>query len=147
MSAYPSRCLRQAEDNPIDCDLGPPIPETQVDPSSAVWTGYSEAKWVAERILSNARESVDLPAVIVRLGQVCGDRKGYWKENEWFPPIVKSSLSLGCLPDMDEVSDTVRDTIGYSFIQPPRPCPSFPAIPPRRLSSRCANLLRDRSCI
>ncbi|TFK94535.1 acetyl-CoA synthetase-like protein [Polyporus arcularius HHB13444] len=94
-----------------NCQLGPPIPETRLDPSSAMGTGYSEAKWVAERILTNAEDSANLPAVVVRLGQVCGDRNGYWKENEWFPPIVKSALSLGCLPDMD---GTVSFIPGYS---------------------------------
>ncbi|KAI0702415.1 hypothetical protein C8T65DRAFT_741576 [Cerioporus squamosus] len=93
-----------------NCQLGLPIPEVRVDPSSAMGTGYSEAKWVAEQVLINAGESANLPAVIVRLGQVCGDRNGYWKENEWFPPIVKSALSLGCLPDIDE---TVSFVPGY----------------------------------
>ncbi|RPD58224.1 acetyl-CoA synthetase-like protein [Lentinus tigrinus ALCF2SS1-7] len=94
-----------------NCELDPPIPEVQMDPSSSIGTGYSEAKWVAEGILANVKDSAEVPAVIVRLGQVCGDRNGYWKENEWFPPIVKTALSLGCLPDMD---GSVSFIPGYS---------------------------------
>ena len=67
-------------------------------------TGYSESKWVAEKILSNIVEQAGVPSVVVRLGQVCGDRLGHWNEKEWFPALVKSALFTRCLPDPGGVS-------------------------------------------
>ena len=74
-----------------------PNPRTSVD------TGYSESKWVAERILDAAAERTALQPVVVHLGQVCGDGNGTWNEI-WFPYLVKSALTLGCLPSLDGVS-------------------------------------------
>jgi len=71
------------------------------NPETSVGTGYSESKWVAERILDAAAERTALRPVVVRLGQVCGDGNGTWNETEWFPSLVKSALILGCLPSLD----------------------------------------------
>ena len=63
----------------------------------------------------------DVPVQIVRLGQTCGDRNGYWNEVEWFPSMVKSALSTHCLPDIDGVSSfssRSRDAVdAYSITQ------------------------------
>ena len=77
--------------------------EVLSNPEVAVGTGYSESKWVAERILDVAAERTALRPVVVRLGQVCGDGSGTWNENEWFPSLVKSALTLRCLPSVDGV--------------------------------------------
>lgn len=77
--------------------------EVLSNPEVAVGTGYSESKWVAERILDVAAERTALRPVVVRLGQVCGDGSGTWNESEWFPSLVKSTLTLGCLPSVDGV--------------------------------------------
>ncbi|KAI0062574.1 acetyl-CoA synthetase-like protein [Artomyces pyxidatus] len=71
------------------------------NPVTAVGTGYSESKWISERILDAAGEKTALKPVVVRLGQVCGDANGVWNETEWFPSVVKSALSLKCLPNLD----------------------------------------------
>lgn len=73
------------------------------DSKIAVGTGYSESKWIAERILDHAAEKTALQPVVVRLGQVCGDVTGSWNETEWFPSLVKSALSVKCLPDLEGV--------------------------------------------
>ncbi|KAM5543844.1 hypothetical protein V8D89_002461, partial [Ganoderma adspersum] len=80
------------------CTLQPPVPEIAIPPAHALDTGYSESKWVAEKILSNVAERAGVPSVVVRLGQVCGDRLGHWNEKEWFPALVKSALFTRCLP-------------------------------------------------
>ncbi|KAI0298355.1 acetyl-CoA synthetase-like protein [Multifurca ochricompacta] len=82
-------------------NTGPAREEVLSNPEVAVGTGYSESKWVAERILDVAAERTALRPVVVRLGQVCGDGSGSWNENEWFPSLVKSALTLGCLPSLD----------------------------------------------
>ena len=74
------------------------------NPEVPVGQGYSESKWVAERILDTAAERTPLRPAVVRLGQVCGERNGTWNEKEWFPSIVKSALALNCLPNLDGVS-------------------------------------------
>ena len=89
----------------VDCTTNQPITEVPLDPSSALGTGYSEAKWIAERILLSVAERHAVPLTIVRLGQVCGDRLGHWNEKEWFPALVKSALSTHCLPDL-QVSES-----------------------------------------
>lgn len=73
------------------------------DPSSALGSGYGESKWIAEYILNTAAETTDLRPITVRLGQICGNRVGYWNEREWFPSLVKSALYQRCLPDIEGV--------------------------------------------
>lgn len=75
-----------------------------LDPSSAIGAGYPESKWVVEQVLQRVSERAGLPAVVVRLGQVTGNKVGYWNEREWFPALVKSALFTRCLPDVDGVS-------------------------------------------
>lgn len=82
------------------------MPEVPLDdPSSPFGTGYGESKWVAEHILQNVTERRGMHTVVMRLGQVAGDRKGYWNEQEWFPILVKSALFQKCLPEHDGVRD------------------------------------------
>ncbi|CCM06250.1 uncharacterized protein FIBRA_08499 [Fibroporia radiculosa] len=71
------------------------------DPSTAVGTGYTESKWVAERILQVLSNKTELKPVVVRVGQVSGDRYGHWNEREWFPSLVKSATFQRCLPRLD----------------------------------------------
>ncbi|KAI0647275.1 acetyl-CoA synthetase-like protein [Trametes meyenii] len=81
-----------------------PIPAPEIpldDPSVPSATGYSQSKWIAERILQAVSQVTGLHATVVRLGQVCGDRTGYWNEKEWFPTLVKSAHFLHCLPDVE----------------------------------------------
>ena len=73
------------------------------DPRVAVGMGYTEAKWVGERILEEARREVGLRSTVVRLSQLCGSSNGYWNEREWFPTVVKSAEYLHCLPDVNDV--------------------------------------------
>ncbi|KAI9459305.1 acetyl-CoA synthetase-like protein [Russula earlei] len=80
---------------------GSVIEEVLSNREVAIGTGYSESKWVAERILDAAAERTALRPVVVRLGQVCGDGNGTWNEKEWFPSLIKSALTLRCLPSLD----------------------------------------------
>ncbi|KAI0758562.1 male sterility protein-domain-containing protein [Trametes elegans] len=79
-----------------------PAPEVSLDdPVSPYGTGYSEGKWVTEHVLQNATKERDVHTVVMRLGQVTGDRLGHWNEKEWFPTLVKSALFQKCLPDVE----------------------------------------------
>ncbi|CDO77413.1 hypothetical protein BN946_scf184857.g20 [Trametes cinnabarina] len=79
-----------------------PAPEAPLnDPESAFGTGYSESKWVTEQVLQEVAKQRGMHTVVVRLGQVCGDRLGQWNEKEWFPALVKSAQFQRCLPDVE----------------------------------------------
>ncbi|CCM01374.1 uncharacterized protein FIBRA_03424 [Fibroporia radiculosa] len=85
-------------------ERGPRVPEDPThDTSAAVGAGYGMSKFVVEEVLSNARE-VGLKTTVLRVGQICGStRNGAWNTSEWVPILVKSSVSLGCLPEMNGV--------------------------------------------
>ncbi|KAM5540084.1 hypothetical protein V8D89_006224 [Ganoderma adspersum] len=86
----------------INCKIAPPVPEIPLDdPSSPFGAGYGEGKWVAEHVLQNVTERRGVHTIVMRLGQVAGDKKGYWNEREWFPSLVKSALFQKCLPEHD----------------------------------------------
>lgn len=75
-----------------------------MDPRVSVGSGYSESKWVAERILNEAVKH-GLHPFIIRPGQLCGGIDGAWNTNEWFPALVHFSHISGCVPNISGVSD------------------------------------------
>ncbi|KAH9934343.1 uncharacterized protein B0H18DRAFT_870080 [Fomitopsis serialis] len=76
------------------------LAEHVVKPDVAVGSGYSESKWVAERILLEAARKTTLEVLVVRVGQICGGGPdGAWNAHEWFPAMVQSATKLGCFPD------------------------------------------------
>ena len=73
-------------------------------PDVAVDTGYSESKWVCERVLEAAASKTTLRPVVVRLGQISGSPSGAWNISEWFPSLVRSSAYIKAVPDVNQVS-------------------------------------------
>ena len=67
-------------------------------------SGYSESKWVSERILWAACQETSLRPVIIRVGQLCGGINGNWNHKEWFPAMVTACRVLGGLPSYRGVS-------------------------------------------
>ncbi|KIP06790.1 hypothetical protein PHLGIDRAFT_514252 [Phlebiopsis gigantea 11061_1 CR5-6] len=91
-----------------------PVPERPLpDPVVASSSGYTASKYILEK----ARVAAGLPVMCVRMGQVCGSAStGAWGIDEWFPMLVKSSVALGCLPDMDiPVAWIPLDMIGHVY--------------------------------
>ncbi|KAG8534007.1 uncharacterized protein KY384_000849 [Bacidia gigantensis] len=70
------------------------------DWDAPTYTGYAQAKFVAEQVLVTAAERCGLRVEICRLGQITGPvgRKGVWNRGEWFPSLVQSSVFLGAVP-------------------------------------------------
>ncbi|KAF5371510.1 hypothetical protein D9615_009619 [Tricholomella constricta] len=102
-----------------------PVPEDIVtDASIAVRGGYGEAKYVTERVLAKS----GLQATSLRIGQISGGSpKGAWATTDWLPILVKSSLTLGVLPQveglvswlpMDAVAAVIVDVALGSVIPP-----------------------------
>ncbi|KAJ7446336.1 putative aminoadipate reductase, partial [Mycena latifolia] len=71
-----------------------PATDASLIASSA--TGYGQSKFVAEQILAKS----GLHVACLRIGQICGTLpKGAWAISDWFPILVKTSITLGRLPE------------------------------------------------
>jgi thioester reductase-like protein len=84
-------------------DHGPrqSVPELALDdPALPTAQGYSESKWVAERLLHEAGKFSGLSSAILRIGQIAGPvegskaRSGMWNRQEWLPSVGSLSLWL-----------------------------------------------------
>ncbi|KAF8146659.1 male sterility protein-domain-containing protein [Mycena galopus ATCC 62051] len=77
-----------------------PAPETPFeDPRTAVQNGYTESKWVCERLVQIASQRRYLNANVIRVGQLTGSAAGTWETTQWFPALAQSGPHIGCLPD------------------------------------------------
>ncbi|CAE6415360.1 unnamed protein product [Rhizoctonia solani] len=66
---------------------------------AATSIGYAQSKLVTEKLLESAK-GAGLQIFIVRLGQLAGDIKsGSWSITDWVPSLIRSSTSVGCLPE------------------------------------------------
>ncbi|RDI78350.1 hypothetical protein Vi05172_g11662 [Venturia inaequalis] len=74
------------------------------DPKDADSLGYSQSKWVAERICATASEVEGMQGrvSILRIGQLTGDTEnGIWNLSEAWPLMLSTVNKLGCLPQLD----------------------------------------------
>jgi thioester reductase-like protein len=81
------------------------------DPSTAAPIGYSQSKWVVEKICepANAIPNMSDRIRILRIGQLCGDTvTGYWNEKEGWPLLIRTGQTTGVLPDLTEVCHLSR---------------------------------------
>ncbi|KAF8521638.1 hypothetical protein BU17DRAFT_87898 [Hysterangium stoloniferum] len=81
------------------CNIPPAVEDAITDLSIITPSGYSESKWVSERILFTARQQTTLRPVIVRVGQLCGGINGNWNTREWFPALARASQVVSGVPD------------------------------------------------
>ncbi|KAH8661698.1 male sterility protein-domain-containing protein [Tricladium varicosporioides] len=72
-----------------------------VDHSAPLSMGYSESKYIAERLLDFSAEKLFIDARIARVGQIAGPihAAGTWNKWEWLPSLIISSLHVGALPN------------------------------------------------
>ena len=95
-----------------------PVPESIVsNPLVSLEMGYGESKYVAERLVEVGARS-GLKASILRVGQIAGplarSSHGEWNKTEWFPILLKTSLSLGCIPNELGLIDWIPvDTLAH----------------------------------
>ncbi|KAI0758570.1 male sterility protein-domain-containing protein [Trametes elegans] len=79
-----------------------PAPEVSLDDAvSRYGTGYSRESGSPSTSCRTLRRNAMYNTVVMRLGQVTGDRLGHWNEKEWFPVLVKSALFQKSLPDVE----------------------------------------------
>lgn len=94
-----------------------PALEVPIGPEVAAGSGYSESKWVSERLLEIAAAETLLEPTIIRVGQICGSHNGFWNAKEWLPSLVQSSIHLGCLPSSQQVSNLkIAEALFLSFL-------------------------------
>jgi len=88
---FPARPAADGDIRGAEVDLAPAAPNLP--------NGYSETKWVAERLAAIARDR-GLPVVIHRLGRVSGDStNGVWRAtHDALPEMLKASAGIGLLP-------------------------------------------------
>jgi thioester reductase-like protein len=64
--------------------------------------GYARSKLVAERLCQHA-EQAGLDARVLRVGQITGDtRIGAWNDTEAIPLMIRSAVSIGALPTLND---------------------------------------------
>jgi thioester reductase-like protein/acyl-coenzyme A synthetase/AMP-(fatty) acid ligase len=82
-------------------DAAQAVPEHITDDHSVPSPqGYGESKHVAEVMLSLAARHANVPATIIRCGQLAGpsDARSVWNRHEWLPSLLISSRAMGKLP-------------------------------------------------
>ncbi|KAH8204294.1 hypothetical protein TruAng_001580 [Truncatella angustata] len=80
---------------------GAPILERMFDDWDAPEpTGYGQSKFIAERLLDTAAREAEVPAILLRVGQVASPTTDarIWPKQEWLPSLIPSSRFLGELP-------------------------------------------------
>lgn len=82
----------------------PPKIITEQDPlgaSEGLRMGYTQSKWVAEKILNIAAEQ-GIPVSIYRPGRISGESvSGACQTNDFFWSLIKGCMQMNCYPDID----------------------------------------------
>ena len=98
----------------ISAAAGTPLPatiqETYIsDLSHAQSMGYARSKLVTETIIRAATDQTGMIARVLRVGQIVGDtRIGLWNSTEAISLMIRSAVTVGALPALEEVSFSIR---------------------------------------
>ncbi|MEM9510157.1 MAG: thioester reductase domain-containing protein, partial [Cyanobacteria bacterium P01_E01_bin.35] len=69
--------------------------------------GYSQSKWVAEKLVQTARER-GLTVCIYRLGRIGGHSKtGVFNQNDFLYRLIIGCVELGSIPDVEMMQDII----------------------------------------
>ena len=94
----------------ISAAAGTPVPaiihETYItDLSHAQSMGYARSKLVTETVVKAAVDQTGIFAKVLRVGQIVGDtRVGLWNSTEAISLMIRSAVTIGALPALDEVN-------------------------------------------
>ncbi|EIW80018.1 acetyl-CoA synthetase-like protein [Coniophora puteana RWD-64-598 SS2] len=94
------------------------LAETPIKAEVAAGLGYTESKWVAERLLMHMVGAFPgLDVLIARVGQLCGTSgNGAWNAKEWFPALVQASQAMGCFPTQDKAASWIPISAAASVL-------------------------------
>jgi thioester reductase-like protein len=89
-----------------------------LDHGGALHGGYTQSKWVAEKLVMLAR-SRGLPVAIYRPGMITGhSRTGAWNTSDFTCQMLKSWVNAGFVPDLDAAMDmTPVDYVSSAIVQ------------------------------
>jgi thioester reductase-like protein len=90
---------------------------------TSAYLGYGQSKSIGEHIVSVARAS-GAKSFSLRIGQVSGhSKKGLWNDSEALPLLIRSALTLGALPEMDETCSWLPvDKLASTIVELTRTC-------------------------
>jgi thioester reductase-like protein len=75
--------------------------QDSLDHGGVLYGGYSQSKWVAERLVAIAR-SRGIPVCIYRPALIIGhSRTGVWNTDDVLCGMIKSTIELGAAPDVE----------------------------------------------
>lgn len=99
---------------------GRSVPEEPTDdPSTATELGYSQSKWVAERICQRANDTTKMKdrISVFRVGQLAGDTiNGVWNTKEAWPMMLSAVKVTQSLPELDDKLDWLPVDIAASAL-------------------------------
>jgi thioester reductase-like protein len=84
--------------------------------SEGLSNGYSESKWVGEKMVRNCR-AAGIPTCIYRVGWVVGhSRTGAWNSSDFIPRTIKAFLEVGKYCDLGRMTMTPVDYLADSLV-------------------------------
>ena len=96
--------------------------EDELDHGGILRGGYTQSKWVAEKLVATAR-SRGLPINIYRPGMITGhSQTGSWNTADFTCQMIKSWIRSGYVPDLDALMDmTPVDYVSQAVVYLSRP--------------------------
>jgi thioester reductase-like protein len=99
-------------------DAGVVWEDDDLDHGGTLYNGYSQTKWVAEKLVEIARAR-GLPVSVYRPSLIAGDsRTGAWNKDDFTCKIIKSWVGLGNVPDVNtEMNMVPVDYVSRAIIR------------------------------
>lgn len=92
---------------PLTGEVRPAVVREQdnLDHGGVLYGGYTQSKWVAEKVATIARGR-GLPVTVYRPGIISGhSESGSWNTDDFMSRLIKSWIELGSAPDLDGATD------------------------------------------
>lgn len=92
--------------------------QDSLDHGEPLYGGYTQSKWVAEKVVTIARER-GLPVTVYRPGLIIGhSRSGAWNTSDVTSRMLKSWIELGAAPDVEATIDmTPVDYVSRAIVR------------------------------
>jgi thioester reductase-like protein len=76
------------------------LEQDSLDHGGRLVGGYTQSKWVAEKLVVMARDR-GLPVAIYRPGRIIGATAGAWNTDDFLCGLIKACIEMGLAPDVD----------------------------------------------
>jgi len=115
--------------------------QDSLDHEGVLYGGYTQSKWVAEKLATIAR-SRGLPVTVYRPGIITGhSQTGVWNTDDFMSRLIKSWIEVGSAPDLDGATDMtpvdyVSNAIVHLSLSPQAHGKVFHLINPKQIHLR-----------